>query len=691
VYVQLKEAASADLSKTLDQVGWPKKDLRIDSRTNARWTEQVNVLLDLQEPDLKSQYFKLQDEPSTTESLVLLPLEVMVRPLQLRFRYHFYGNRPTNRLDKPEYFLSHIIDLLEDHNAFLLDYLQPILDARSLSLPDLDGMYPDATSVFISALLPTVEAKILTLLPQIRSQAQLLSHFMHELMSFDTALRDSWAFTPVSQSLSDWRGLTWTVLVTHNYFNTWLTVEKNFALSRYESIISAPDSRDIDYESTESGTTKPTKSAIRVNDLLETITDRYRSLSSFSQKLRFLIEIQLEVFDQYHQRLHGSLERYIIDTSTLGKVIQGSSSAGNEARNKSDVHGIYGLESLCKVFGNAEYLERKMSDWSDDIFFLELWDELQDRARRSNGTDGSVGRNLTTSEVALRTSATINPKNDINGAETDEGALFDETASAYRRLRLKAEEQINDLLVNAITTSLRSYSKVSGWSSLSLGDVTNTTTTNSSLAPTPALEATLQLLSDFLSFLFKVLAPAPLRRITRHLCLAMQKYIWDNVLMRNTFSASGTQQLRADVDAIKTVVDSCIKYPGEEGSSRAMRRLDEGIRLLGLPIKPSEGSTTRKMSGEEEELQVVEEGWGFDDEADPAEVPVSAADNRHRGEGGGEYLPADEDKVWSLWEVEKRVFSSNESARSVLADLCIETLNESDARALLGRRIEVGS
>lgn len=34
------------------------------------------------------------------ESLVLLPLEVMVRPLELRFRYHFEGDRPTNRLDK---------------------------------------------------------------------------------------------------------------------------------------------------------------------------------------------------------------------------------------------------------------------------------------------------------------------------------------------------------------------------------------------------------------------------------------------------------------------------------------------------------------------------------------------------------------------------------------------------------------
>lgn len=44
------------------------------------------------------------NQPGTSlkaeEPLVLLPLEVMVRPLELRFQYHFDGDRPTNRVDK---------------------------------------------------------------------------------------------------------------------------------------------------------------------------------------------------------------------------------------------------------------------------------------------------------------------------------------------------------------------------------------------------------------------------------------------------------------------------------------------------------------------------------------------------------------------------------------------------------------
>lgn len=44
------------------------------------------------------------------------------------------------------------------------------------------------------------------------------------------------------------------------------------ALARYQSIVEAPDFGDLDYESVDPKATKPTKGAIRVNDLLETIT-----------------------------------------------------------------------------------------------------------------------------------------------------------------------------------------------------------------------------------------------------------------------------------------------------------------------------------------------------------------------------------------------------------------------------------
>ena len=56
------------------------------------------------------------------------------------------------------------------------------------------------------------------------------------------------------------------------YYNQQTTKLITVALTRYQSIIDSRDGGEIDYDSVDAGMTKPTKSAIRVNDLLETIT-----------------------------------------------------------------------------------------------------------------------------------------------------------------------------------------------------------------------------------------------------------------------------------------------------------------------------------------------------------------------------------------------------------------------------------
>ena len=47
---------------------------------------------------------KKENTHAHEDPLVLLPLEVMVKPLRLRFSYHFDGDRATNRLDKVQTF-----------------------------------------------------------------------------------------------------------------------------------------------------------------------------------------------------------------------------------------------------------------------------------------------------------------------------------------------------------------------------------------------------------------------------------------------------------------------------------------------------------------------------------------------------------------------------------------------------------
>jgi hypothetical protein len=404
------------------------------------------------------------------------------------------------------------------------------------------------------------------------------------------------------------------------------------ALSRYSSIIDAKESGEIDYDSVDPGVTKPTKAAIRVNDLLETITDRYRPLSSFSQKLRFLMDIQIAIFDKFHERLHSSLEAYLTMTSSLARTVQGVSK-----EEQAQLQGLGGLERLCRVYGSAEYLEKKMRDWSDDVFFLELWDELQFRARRnSDGSKGTVGKDLSVTDVANRTSSSV-------GSDEDTGALFDETAGAYRRLRVRTEGIMQDMLNYNMREALKPYSRINTWSSLSSDSATE------ALSVSAEIDTALQQLSSYLSFLQKALAEVALRRIARQLALAIQTYFWDSVLMRNNFSSAGIAQIGRDIKGVWEVID---RFVGAGQGVGGMRRLNEAVELLSLP-------TIGDKTG-------------------------SPADS-------GTGTPLQQEKALGIWEVEKRIFRSNESAREVLEELGLEALSESDARSVLERRVELGS
>ena len=312
-------------------------------------------------------------------------------------------------------------------------------------------------------------------------------------------------------------------------------------------------------------------------------------------------------------------------TSSIARTVQGVSK-----EDQAQLQGLRGLERLCRIYGSAEYLEKKMRDWSDDVFFLDLWDELQYRARENSKSGRNLGSGMKVQEVAERTSSVV-------GSDEDTGALFDETASAYRRLRVRTEGIMQDILIHDIRESLRTYGRINPWSSLSTDPLSN-----SSLAPTAELDNTIQQLSSYLSFLSKVLAEAPLRRVSRQLALAMQTYLWDYVLMRNNFSRSGTAQFMRDMSAIWDVTDKHVAVgQGELG----MKKLREAMVLLSLPVRAEQD--TNEKEGAEEPLDV--------------------------------------------WAVEKRIFQSNESAREVLEELGLEVLSEGDARNVLEKRVELGS
>ncbi|KAJ4350620.1 hypothetical protein N0V95_004579 [Ascochyta clinopodiicola] len=672
------DAFAADLDRLLAKLHWPTPKAAVPPHLRQEWDAAVVKLLDLQMPELEGNHYANRPPHKAKLPPVLFPFQVLVQPLEMRFRYHFEGDKPTNRLDRPEYFLSHVTTLLDDYSAFVGDYLQPVLfkHFRGTDLA-LNPVYIDAMSAFITALLPVLRTKIASMLPKVADQPQLLSHLIHEIMSFDSTVRDTWAYDG-GYGLTGWNGLSWEFLVQGNWFDQWLRVEKDcmhlspeahpIALQRYQSIVEADDWKDLDYESVDPKATKPTKGAIRVNDLLETITDRYRPLTSFKHKLAFLIDIQIAIFDKFHERLSENLEAYLRMTTALGRAMTGVS---REEQEKS--LGIEGLESLCKTYGSADYLEKAMRDWSDDVFFLDIWDELQDRAQ--NG--GSIG-SRTVASVAERTSKNVGTS---EGDASDAGGLFDETASWYARLRDRSEQIITETLVSNVRVALKSYRQINPWATLS-----SSAGSGKDLSPTAELDPLLTHLGTTLAFLSRVLAPAPLRRITRVVLGTVNTTLYDSVL-RVSFSTQGAAQLNADLEAICAVVDEKV---GARVAAAALRKCIEGASLVGLPVRGGKTSANTSSQGEEEGMEEWDAWAAEDADADaPAgdessgPVPPKATSTRDADQH------AEGADALGLWEVEKRLFADNQSARDVLEQLGLEVLDEKEARRLLRLRVEL--
>ncbi|KAK3079128.1 hypothetical protein LTS18_005673, partial [Coniosporium uncinatum] len=541
VHAKIRAAFSSQLEKVLKKIYWPNPEASIPIGLEDDWSKSVRKLLGLQQPELEAKDLAAAESNKIQPPVVLLPMQILVHPLEQRFRYHFDGNKPTNRVDRPEYFFNHVTDLLESYSNFMTDHMQPLL-SRQFRCSDLayNAVYVDATSAFITALLPMVRTKIFSLIPKVSPQPQLLSHLIDEVLKFDTTLREEWHYTG-GYGAEGWKGLAWELLVQKDCFTLWLRVEKDFALARYETIISDSSSGELDFDSVDPGTTKPTKAAIRVNDLLETITDRYRPLTSFTQKLRFLIDIQIAILDRFHARLHSSLEAYLTMTSSLGRNLSGIS-----REEQAALSGISGLDRLCRVYGSADYLERAMRDWSDDVFFLEMWEELQSRARgQQQQTQTPTGHsrqpstlagNLSVAEVAQRTSSAVGTS-DADAAET--GALFDETATAYSRLRVRSESIIIDVLTSNIRDALRAYRGINPWASLASSSSSSSSSSSTAAASsslTPELQSLLTYLSESLSFLHRALAPLPLRRVVRHLASTLDEQLFARVLLQHSFS-----------------------------------------------------------------------------------------------------------------------------------------------------------
>ena len=355
LWSEMKTIMSVEYEGVLNARGWPKVDP--ESQMDDEWIASFEKLIDLQIPEVVY----------STEPVSLLPLEVMSKIFVSEFRFHFLSDKPTS---DPQALGTHcfpwVIMRIEKWEDFLRDNLGHLLAEKFSDTSVANNLlYVDPVCAFITSLLPVIREKVFNVAGKAKDKPAFLSSFVSQVMSFDERLASRFSYDGGTPERG-WRGLTTDVL--DEYFDPWFKAEREFAMERFEKILQDSDGRNIDYEYAADGRMKPTYAAVRITDLLRSVTSQYSRLRKVRHKIQFLVNIQIDILEEYDGRLRGSLEAYQSITSTIGRTLHGASKEQLAA-----LEGTGGLESLCKVLGSADHIVNTLKDWSNEEVSLQSY------------------------------------------------------------------------------------------------------------------------------------------------------------------------------------------------------------------------------------------------------------------------------------------------------------------------------
>ena len=78
--------------------------------------------------ELKQRFSGLADRISNKSAIV----EILAKPFETRFTYHFMGARKTNNYEKPEWYLQQVFKWIKGHDEWINSFIQPIFDNYKL-------------------------------------------------------------------------------------------------------------------------------------------------------------------------------------------------------------------------------------------------------------------------------------------------------------------------------------------------------------------------------------------------------------------------------------------------------------------------------------------------------------------------------------------------------------------------------
>ncbi|XP_063592461.1 RAD50-interacting protein 1-like [Penaeus indicus] len=144
----------------------------------------------------------------------LLPIQLLVRPLEVRFFYHFSGNKVTNSRENPEWYFTQVLKWISAHESFLNTRIQQVLNRYGYQ-------NTSAKVEFMRGLVRLLVLKLASDLPEIQYDDDLFCSTVQETLNFEREISVTYYY-PASQPS------VLSVLTQAQNFARWIHIERKY-------------------------------------------------------------------------------------------------------------------------------------------------------------------------------------------------------------------------------------------------------------------------------------------------------------------------------------------------------------------------------------------------------------------------------------------------------------------------------